>query len=213
MNVHQSEALTLRTYPYAETHKIAVFLTRIFGKVRGVAHGAQGGKSRFGSSLEPLTHLRLSFSRKENQELAVIQSCEIIRALPAYQLTWEVNLHFSYFVELLTEFSKEQEESKMLFRLSLAVLQASRKAPIDLVARYFELWLLKLEGVLPGLEGKLPSALAAKTQDMMKLHPTQLHTINFSPAQSERLESLCGELVEYHLEKQLKTRKLLRELL
>ncbi|MEE8349576.1 MAG: DNA repair protein RecO [Acidobacteriota bacterium] len=213
MRVHQSEALTLRTYPFSESHKIAVFLTRTFGQVRGVAHGAQKPKGRFGGSLEPLTHVRLTFSRKEHRELVTIKNCEIVQAFPAFQFSWEMSLHFSYFAELLVEFSKEEEESELLFRLSIAVLKASQNIPINLLARYFELWILKLEGVLPPLETKLPPELVIKVGGMMKLQATELETVGLSSQECKRLESLCSELVEYHLEKRLKTRKLLRELL
>ena len=213
MSVHQSEALTLRTYPYSESHKIAVFLTRNFGKVRGVAHGALKPKSRFTGSLEPLTHVRLTFSRKEHRDLAVIKNCEIVPPLPAAQPSWEVSLHLSHFAELLVEFSKEEEESELLFRLSLAVIEASREPRIDLLARYFELWILKLEGVLPPLDQKLPPELALKVTGMMKLQATELETTDLSPKECRRLENLCSELVEHHLEKRLKTRKLLKELL
>jgi DNA repair protein RecO (recombination protein O) len=213
MNAYQSEALTLRTYAYAESHKIAIFLTRDFGKVRGVAYGAKKPRTRFGSSLEPLTHIRLTFSRKENQELAVIQSCEILRAFSADQMTWETSLHFGYFAELLNEFSKEQEESDKLLRLALAVLEASHKVPLESLTRYFELWLLQLEGVLPLLAEKLPDDLASKSRKMMKLHPTELGGVTLSPGESKRLESLCSELIEYHLEKQLKAGKMLKQFL
>ncbi|MGH9339247.1 MAG: DNA repair protein RecO [Acidobacteriota bacterium] len=205
--------MTLRTYPYAESNKIAVFLTREFGKVRGIAHGARKPKSRFGSSLEPLTHVRLSFYRKEHQELAVLQNCEIIRAFPAYALTLEVNLHFSYFSELLLEFTREQQESGYVFRLALAVLDVCRQVRIELLARYLELWLLKLEGVLPDLEQKLPPQLAAKARAMLKLPPDQLSGDELSEAEIKRLERWSEELIEYHLEKKLKSRKMLKELL
>ena len=213
MSAYQSEALTLRTYPYAESHKIAVFLTRNFGKVRGVAYGAQKAKGRFSGALEPLTHVRLTFSRKENQELASLKNCDILQVFTTYQLSLEVNLHFSYFAELLVEFSREQEESELLFRLSLAVLEATQKVSIDRVARYFELWLLKLEGVLPSLESKLPSALAEKVYAMMKVPAAELDTVQLSGEENRRLESLSSQLIEYHLEKQLKTKKMLKELL
>ena len=213
MNVHQSEALTLRTYPYSEAHKIVVFLTREFGKVRGVAHGAQKPKSRFCGSLEPLTYVRLTFSRKEHSEMATIKNCEILQAFPAHQLGWEASLYFSYFAELLVEFSREEENGELLFRLSLAVLRATQKSPIDLLARYFELWILKLEGVLPPLDQKLTPDLAFKVSNMMRYQAMEIGTVEISSQESKRLENFCGELVEYHLEKRLKTRKLLKELL
>ena len=211
MSVHHSEALTLRTYPYSESHKIVVFLTKNFGKVRGVAHGAEKPKSRFTGGLEPLTHVRLTFSRKEHRELAIIKNCEIVEAFPVYQFSWEVNLHCSYFAELLVEFSKEEENSELLFRLSLAVLKASQELPIDLLARYFELWILRLEGVLPPLDQRLSPELALKVSGMMKLQATELERVELSSQECKRLEDLCSELVEYHLEKRLRTRKFLKE--
>ena len=213
MNLHRAEALTLRTYPYGESHKIAVFLTREFGKVRGIAHGAKKTKSRFGSSLEPLTHLHLTFYRKEHQELAVVKNCEIVRAFSVYQLKWEVNLHFNYFAELLMEFGKEQEECENLFRLTLAVLEASQTVPVEIAARYFEFWILELEGVLPRLDQKMPSKLAAKMLAMLKRPPSELPEVSFTAQERERLERVSSQLIEYHLEKQLKTRKMLKELL
>jgi recombinational DNA repair protein (RecF pathway) len=145
--------------------------------------------------------------------LASLKNCEILQVFPGYQLSLKVNLHFSYFAELLVEFSREEEESELLFRLSLAVLEATQKISIDRVARYFELWLLKLEGVLPSLEAKLPPTLAEKVYAMMKIPAAELETIQLSGEENRRLESLSGQLIEYHLEKRLKTKKMLKELL
>jgi DNA repair protein RecO (recombination protein O) len=213
MSVHQSEALTLKTYPFAESNRIAVYLTRSYGKLRGVVHGARKPKSRFGSSLELLTHSRITFYRKEHQELAVIQTAEIIRAFPAYKLSWEVNLHFNYLAELLFEFSREEAESERLFRLALAVLDASDSIPITVLARYFELWILRLEGVLPSLQKSLPEELSGKALSMMRVHPGELKDFAVSQEELKALERLAGGLIESHLEKRLKSRQVLNELL
>ena len=213
MNQHQSEALTLRTYPYAESHKIVVFLTRTFGKLRGIAHGAKKPKSRFGASLETLTRLQVTFRRKEHQELAVIQNCEVIQVCPAYELSWEGNVYLGYFAELLQEFSREQEESENLFRLAVAVLDVIGQTQIEVLARYLEFWLLRLEGVLPRLEEKLPAELALKTLEMLKHHPSGLGAVTLTEAELKRLASLSRKLIEYNLEKTLKSWKLLRDLL
>ena len=212
MKIQQSEALTLRTYPYAESHKIAVFLTKDYGKVRGVAYGAKKTRNRYGGALELLTHIRLTFSQKEHRELVVIQNCEILQDCSVEPPTWEISLYLSYFAELLNEFSKEQEESEKLMRLALAVIQASRKTSIDLVARYFELWLLKLEGVLPRLAGKLSPELAEKSEALLRKHPVQLADVNLTLEEGRRLENLCSQLIEYHLEKRLKAKTMLKHL-
>jgi len=211
--VYSCEAITLRTYPFAEANKIALFLTQEYGLLRGVAYGAKKSKSRFGASLEPLTHVKLAFKRREQQELAVIENCEIIRALPAYELSWEQNLHFGYFAELLVEFGREQIESEKLFRLSLAVLEAVKEVPVTILARYFEFWILRLEGVLPALDTVLPKELATRAVDMLKLPPLRLGDVDLKEDEIQRLESAAERLIEYHLEKPLKARRILKELL
>jgi DNA repair protein RecO (recombination protein O) len=207
------EALTLRTYPFGESNLIALFLTRGAGQLRGVAYGAKKTSSRFGSSLEPLTHVRVTFKQRENRELAVIENCEIIRPLPAFELSWEQSLYLSYFAELLIEFAREQVESEKLFRLSLAVLGAVQKVSLPALARYMELWILRLEGVLPALDRLMPHELAEKTARILGVHPDQLAEASWDEDEINRLESVTEKLLEYHLEKPLKARRMLKELL
>ena len=213
MSRHRTEALTLRTYPYAESHKIAVFFSRSFGKLRGIAHGARKSGGRFGGSLEPLNYVNLSFHRKEHQDLAVIQSCEVIRVFSREPGSWESTLYLSYFTELLHEFSREQEESEHFFRLALAVLAAMDSVPIPLLSRYLELWTLKLEGVLPDLDGELPRPVAARARSLMRTPPASLEAGCLTHEEDKTLARFSEKLLEYHLEKPLKTRKLLKELL
>lgn len=211
MTHFQCEALTLRTYPFAEGDKIAVFLTRSEGLVRGVAYGAKSPRGRFGSSLEPLTHLMLSFRRKENQELATIEGCEIIRALPMERLNWEQSLFVGFLAEILMELVREQQESEREFRLALAVLDSIEKVPVRLLAAYTELWLLRLEGVLPRLDRRLPQAIVEKVEEIFRRSPRDLKTIEISADEVDRLEKVAAELVEYHLEKPLKARRFLNQ--
>ena len=213
MSRHQSEALTLRTYPYAESHKIAVFFTRSFGKLRGIAHGARKSGGKFGGSLEPLNYVKLSFRRKEHQELAVIQSCDVLRVLSQGAPSWESTLYLSYFTELLQEFSREQEESERFFRLALAVLSAVDSVPAALLSRYLELWTLRLEGVLPDLDSELPHPVATRARALMRMPPASLKADCLTLEEDKTLARFSEKLIEYHLEKPLKTRKLLKELL
>lgn len=207
------EALTLRTYPFGESHKVVIFLSRHTGRIRSVAYGAQKSRSRFGSALEVLTYLRLTCRSRENQELAVIENCEIIRPSPAFRLGWEESLHLAYWAELLVEFSREQVASERLFRLSLAVIEAAGKVPAALLSRYFEFWTLRLEGVLPALDSILSRELAVRTAGMLRLRPAELGDCSFSEEDLEQLESAAGRLIENQLEKPLKAKKLLKELL
>lgn len=153
MSLIQSEALVLRTYPYAESARIVVLLTRDRGQIRAIAYGARKSGTAFGSSLELLTHVRASCDVRENRDLATLKDCEILNS-PWTRLEnhLEASFYFHYFSELLGEFSQLGEKHDEVFRLTLAILDQCAAAPLELLARYFEVWLLKLEGLWPALD-------------------------------------------------------------
>ncbi len=66
MPLHESEAIVLQSYPLGEADRLVSFLSRSMGRVRGVASGARRTKSRFGSTLERLSHIRIWFYEKQN---------------------------------------------------------------------------------------------------------------------------------------------------
>ena len=59
MPVYRDEAIVLRTHKLAEADRIITLLTREHGVVRAVAHGVRRTSSKFGSRLEPFTHVDL----------------------------------------------------------------------------------------------------------------------------------------------------------
>src|ERR671910_1855446 len=75
-----SDALVLRTYKLGETSKVVVLLTRERGKVRAVARGARGARSRYQSALEPLSEVRVGLHGRQGAELFRIGQCELIRS-------------------------------------------------------------------------------------------------------------------------------------
>src|SRR5439155_22541244 len=76
----QSEAIVLRTYPLREADLLVTLFTRSEGKLKGVAKSAKKSKRRFGGALEPLTFVKLHYEAKEGQELARLDSCEVIES-------------------------------------------------------------------------------------------------------------------------------------
>ena len=59
---------------------------------------------------------------------------------------------FSYMGDLLMDFSAPRQVNDNLYRMALAAFEAVAQTPSDLdwVLRYFEVWLLKLEGFFAG---------------------------------------------------------------
>src|ERR1041384_1236134 len=80
MPAQVSETFVLRTYPFRESDLIVSFFTRDLGKLRGVARRARRPKNTFGSGLERLSHIRMTYFQRENAELASLTSCELIES-------------------------------------------------------------------------------------------------------------------------------------
>lgn len=151
MSLFETEALILRTYNLAEADKIVVCLTRSAGLIRGVAKNCRKLKNRFGASLEPFTLINLTYFEKENKELVSFSQTEILRSRFNLSSDAAVMTGFSYMGDLLMDFAAPRQANDNLYRMTLACYEAVSQTPSDLewVLRYFEVWLLKLEGFLP----------------------------------------------------------------
>lgn len=149
-----SDALVLRTYRLGETSKLVVLLTRERGKVRAVAKGARGARSRYQSALEPLSEVRVGLYGRQGAHLYRLGECELIHsAFRAGERGLEGALALSYFAELLEAFAQEGEAEDAVYRLATSVVRALEEGTASVVlARYIEAWLLRLQGIYPPLD-------------------------------------------------------------
>ncbi len=154
MGLKSTEAIVLHTQRLGEADRIVVLFTRDSGVVRATARGARKLKSRFGASLEPFTHIRLSYFEKENRELVSLSDTEIVRSYFNLSREEENFTLLEYLGGLLLEFSPPHEPNEKLFRMSAACLEGLSQAPENRqgFASYFEIWTLKLSGFLPDLK-------------------------------------------------------------
>jgi DNA repair protein RecO (recombination protein O) len=74
--LYRDEAIVLRTHKLGEADRIITLLTRHHGRVRAVARGVRRTSSRWGSRLEPFTHVDLMFA--EGRSLDVITQAETL---------------------------------------------------------------------------------------------------------------------------------------
>ena len=144
--------MVLRSHPLGESDRIVTFLTRSAGKVRAVAKGARRSKRRFGSSLEPLSRVRLQYFEREGSDLDRIEAADLLESFYRLQEDPERGAVLACMAEVADAFAREQQEDEPYFRLLHAVLRAVRDGmDLDQAARYFEIWTLRLHGVLPSL--------------------------------------------------------------
>lgn len=152
MEILSSEAIILRTYPLRESDKLVVAYTRKYGKVRGVAYGSRRIKSRFSGRLEPLSWVELVASERRNQELVSIDKVELLKGYGLAMQDYQAYLRASYMLELLMETVPEREANDSLFRLLLHVLPLlGDSCKSRLASVYFQIWHLRLAGLLPSL--------------------------------------------------------------
>jgi DNA repair protein RecO (recombination protein O) len=249
MPVYTSDALILRTYKLGEADRIVVFLTRDRGKKRGVAKGARRAKSRFTGALESLTRAGVAYYERELRDLVRINYVEPQRSPLAVVARSGADAsalgHAEYFAELIDEWAPEGHADERLYRLGSSVIDAlADGAPTERLARYFEFWLLRLQGVYPQLSacpecggpydgGALMPArehhyvcrrcasgggtsLSIEALKFLRAAagtgPDVLHTLTLDAAASRELETAHRRLIGLHLDKELKSARVLRQL-
>ncbi len=243
MPLHAADALILRTYALGEADRIVVFLTADRGKRRGVARGARRPRSPYAGALEPLTLGRVAYFERERRDLVRLRWVDPVCS-PLTAPSAEGLAHVSYFAELIDEWAPEADPNDRLFRLGASAVDALvAGAPVDRLARYFEYWLLRLQGVYPsiracgGCRGPLddgarldpaggmlicrrcdptgrrlalsPDALGF-LQASRTLAPRQLADATLGTAAERELAEAHYALIATHLEKELKSLRVVR---
>jgi DNA repair protein RecO (recombination protein O) len=207
MPLHESEAIVLQRYPLGEADRLVSFLSRSMGRVRGVAAGSRKTKSRFGSTLEKLSHIRIWFFERESRDLVRISQCEMIESFLDVFRDYPSSVAFALFSEITESVLPEREASDANFRLLLLAAQTVKHTgKTELALAYFALWTVKLGGWLPALDrcafcGKLladdapayiaPSASAAACA---KCRKPGMRTI--SPAALTASRRMLGERLD-----------------
>jgi DNA repair protein RecO (recombination protein O) len=250
MSLHTTEALILRTYKLNDADRIVVFLTRDHGKKRGVAKGARRVRSRFRGSLEPMTRAIVVYFEKENRELVSLNHVDLLRS-PLSARDPAALGYVGYLAELMDEWAQDSDPNETLFRLGTAVLDAladpalAADVPAERLVRYFEYWLLRLQGVYPSLAAcqscggtfadgaRLVSrvrtlvcrrcapaagALTLSPQAVRFLRgaaavaPARLAELALTPGAARELEAAHQTLIAWHLEKELRSIRVLRDM-
>lgn len=153
MPLKESEAIVLRSYPLGEGDRLVSFLDRQVGRVRGVARGARLPKSRFGSTLELLSYIRIWYFERENRELVRINQCELMESFLDVQSDYRSGICLALISEVTESVLGEREPADAQFRLLLLAARAIRKnGPSPVVLAYFCLWTVRLGGWLGPLD-------------------------------------------------------------
>jgi DNA repair protein RecO (recombination protein O) len=151
--LHRTEGIVLKTTPFGEADLIVTFLTRDCGILKTFAKSPRKIKSRFGSSLEPLTNSRISFWGKEEATLPRLTQSDIIHPFHYIRSTLKRFLNVSEIIELTLNFVPERCASKKVYSLLMNTLHALEcDYETGLLITHYKIKLLDNVGFLPKLD-------------------------------------------------------------
>ncbi|MBC8165824.1 MAG: DNA repair protein RecO [Bryobacteraceae bacterium] len=213
MPAQASESLVLRTYPLREADLIVSFFTRDQGKLRGTARSVRKPKNSFGSGLERLSHVKMSYSQRENRELVSLNSCELIQSQMSVVSDYGACVALDYIAEVSENLLSPCEPDEVFFRLLLSVLAHLREDPAGRVwpaVNYFSLWAVRLSGVLGELRVGPESRRIA--EEMIQKPISQLQPRDWNKSSAADLRRSLIRSMQDHIERRLQSVPLLEAL-
>src|SRR5262245_12632473 len=117
-----------------------------------------------------------------------------------------------YFAELIDEWSPDADPNEPLFRLGTSMVEAmAGGVPIEPLARYFEYWLLRLQGVYQP-DTRVSDAGRSFLEAARTSSPFAIAEVPGPQGMLRELERSLRAQIAMHLEKDLKSVRVLREL-
>jgi DNA repair protein RecO (recombination protein O) len=151
----RAKGFVLRNRPLGESDRLVTCFTLEHGKIAGVAKGAGKLRSRFGSSLQALSLIRLMLFSKETRSLYRIDHTDILTSFQVIRDDWEKLRPALYAIDLVDALLADADPQPRVFALLerlLTSVSAGDTARIELWLRLFEARLLTLVGYGPLLE-------------------------------------------------------------
>src|SRR5579872_5828408 len=192
MPLHETEAIVLQSYPLGEADRLVSFLSRSMGRVRGVAAGARRTKSRFGSTLERMSYVRIWYFERETRELVRINQCELIESFMDVQRDYLSSIGLALVSEITDSVLGEREAADAQFRLILLTARAIRThGPSQVILAYFCLWTARLGGWLGPLDRCSRCGRAMKLEPAF--HAQGFAELSCSDCRGDWMKSISNE--------------------
>lgn len=158
MGLYREQGVVLRTIRLGEADRIVTLLTPGRGKVRAVAKGVRKTKSRFGSRLEPLTHVSLLMYEGRNvgagasSPLDLVTQAETIEHFRPVREDLDRLTKATTLLEVSDQLAQERQAHPRLYQMLLGALRALAAHDSVILVPAFFLKLLSAEGYHPVLD-------------------------------------------------------------
>lgn len=202
----------LRTFPLKEADLIVSFFTRDQGKLRGVANRARKPKGGFGSSLERLSQVQIHYIARENRDLVRIEHCDLLHSQFELSRVYSTGLALDVMAEISEQMLPMGEVNEKYFRLMGRVLEFLRARGEDglwQALTYFEVWAVRLSGLLPELV--LNAESTGILGEILKTSVEQMPEREWKQETAKDLRRALVRLIEAHIERRLLVPPMLEE--
>jgi DNA repair protein RecO (recombination protein O) len=161
--LRRTEGIVLRTVLFGEADLIVTYLTPDAGLLKVFAKSPRKIKSRFGSSLEPLTHAKISFWGKEDSQLPRLTQSDIMHPFQSLRDDLNCFLKVSEIIEITLCFIPERDINRRVYSLLLDTLHTigtvaeaphakTAAASNSLIISSYKVKFLNLVGFAPKLD-------------------------------------------------------------
>lgn len=143
-------AIVLRTYKLGEADRIIVMMTESHGKVRAVAKGVRKTKSKFGSRLEPTSHVTVQLYAGKG-DLDTVTQADSFENLAAIRDDLDKLTIAASMLEAVEYITPDREPNPGIYKMLAGALRTVAADNPPLVQAGFFLKLLAHEGFQPSL--------------------------------------------------------------
>ncbi|HEX3842539.1 MAG TPA: DNA repair protein RecO [Acidimicrobiales bacterium] len=151
MTLFRDQGVVLRTIRLGEADRIVTLMTEENGKVRAVAKGVRRTGSKFGSRLEPFSHVAL-LGWQGRGDLDIVNQVEVIDTFRAVREDLDRMSSAMSMLEVVDQVGQERHANPRLYAMLVGALAALAERDSPMVAPAFFLKVLALEGTEPVLD-------------------------------------------------------------
>lgn len=151
--IAKTEGIVLKSFDFRETSRIATFLTRDFGKVKGVLKGIRKDPGKFATSLDRFSVNDLVYYQYRNSDIHLISQCDMKEFFTGLRQDLKRMTAASYASELLDTLVVGEQETRELYELMQNFLHRLQTAEdIHKLIYIFQIKVLLLSGFRPHLD-------------------------------------------------------------
>ncbi len=151
MTLFRDRGLVLRTIRLGEADRIVTLMTHQHGKVRAVAKGVRRTTSKFGSRLEPLSHVAL-LGWQGRGDLDMINQVEVVDTNRAVRVDLDRMTVATVMLEVVDQIAQERHANPRLYEMLVGAIAALGDHNSAMMSPAFFLKVLALEGSAPMLD-------------------------------------------------------------